>query len=181
MGERGKTLFVAILFISAGSYLVMEFGPRACGRSSHEPRARLDGFAVEACRTFVRGDEAAFADLLVRKGDISVDERYGWFPFSGATEDDWDAWAERARTATAAARDSLGDARWTCGEVVEVERSSSVQDTQGRVPRISVAISSEGRKAVLDLGPSVRAKRGRVFQGERDGVFVRMSEDRSAL
>jgi hypothetical protein len=65
---------------------------------------------------------------------------------------------------------------WTCGKVVDVERTARVRDMQGRVPRISIEINSGDRTEVLDLGPSVRAKRGRVFQGAEDGVFVRRSD-----
>jgi hypothetical protein len=174
MSEHAKTLVIMLVIMSAGSWLVMEIGPRACSRTRRESAADVAEFAHRACDAIVRGDRDAYRELLARPADVSADERYGWLPYAGAKVEDFTPWTERA-IARMRELDRSHVAGAACGAVVDVVRSDVPADARhGRIA--VVAVEAGGR--VLEIGPSVLSSRGRILQGSEDGGFARWRNGR---
>lgn len=135
--------------------------------------------ALAACDAILRAGPAAYRELHVHRGDVSVSGDHQWVPFPGASMDDFAGWEARVDAAFEAARqwldnDAADDGALRCAEVVAVELSqppSALEREQQRVLGVRVRVAG-GRERMLVLGPSVMTGRGRRFHGEADGVFA---------
>ncbi len=173
MTGHAKQLLVGLIAFTAISFMIMRVGPRACVKDVVGTNQQIGQFATLACEAVVRADEKAFLELVVTDGDLSADEKYGWFPYSGADRDSFEPWRKRALAEFRKATSEIAKDRAVCRDVRSIERADAALDRQqGRVPSIRIAVATSGSERILELRSTVRAHRGRVFQGLEHAHFI---------
>lgn len=149
-------------------------------RTTADANAGAADFALAVCDAVVRGDEDAYVALHVRRGDLSLDGDAEWVAFAGGSHRDFDAWEERVRDTFRALQGELdedaGDVDIVCAEVTDIESATDADGPErGRVIQMSVRLEGDPVRSLL-LGSSIVTRRGRVFQGEREGAFARFED-----